>query len=162
MESDRRWRATKKRLRAAGWLWYSIGGGTWLIDLPGRKRHPCDIDYENLRTGEIATFYCTPQAYFGALRKLHKAKTIRTILAVPGVKLHSREKPQPLPVGEAWSALVAKRVRFPNPKRAPKSAAAAGSTDARGPRRAPASKKPAGGRGAPSAKGARPAAPSSG
>jgi hypothetical protein len=28
-ESDRRWRAEKKRLLAAGWLWYMLGGGAF-------------------------------------------------------------------------------------------------------------------------------------
>ncbi len=97
-ESDRRWRATKKRLLAAGWLWCHVGGGTMLVKIPGRIRFPCDDSYENLRTGEVAIFHCTPEAHFGGLRKVDKAKTIRTILAVPGVKLHSRTKPQPLPM----------------------------------------------------------------
>jgi hypothetical protein len=95
-ESDRRWRAEKKRLLAAGWLWYNIGGGAFVVRVPGRIRFPCDTSYENLKTGEIATFLCTPNAYFVGLRKVRKAKTIRTILAVSGVKLHDRRKPQPL------------------------------------------------------------------
>jgi|HubBroStandDraft_1064217.scaffolds.fasta_scaffold168078_3 hypothetical protein len=120
LESDRRWRAEKKRLLAAGWLWIHTGGGTWLIPLRGRKRYPCDTSYENLKTGEVATFYCTPEAYFGPLRKLGKTKSIRPILAVPGVKLHSRGKPQRLQE-EEWKALVAKRVRFPKPRARPQS-----------------------------------------
>ena len=51
-------------MRAAGWLWVFTGGGSWMVRLPGRIRHSCDASYENLRTGEVATFYCTPQAYF--------------------------------------------------------------------------------------------------
>lgn len=149
-----------------------------LVQIAGRIRFPCDDSYENLRTGEVAIFYCTPEAHFRGLLRVDKAKTIREILAVPGVKLHKRYKPE-------WSELVAKRVRLPKRKRvpseaekrqlktasrgwaldrtrkrAPKSAALGGSAGAPVPRRALASKKPAGGRHAPTAKGARPAAPS--
>ena len=94
--SPARARAYRRRLFAAGYRWLHTGGGTMMVRIPGRIRFPCDDSYENLRTGEIVILKCTLTAHLVGLRKLGKTKSLRPILATPGVKLHRRIKPSEL------------------------------------------------------------------
>ena len=90
--NTKRARAYRRRLRAAGYRWLHTGGGSMMIRAPGYIRYPCDDSYENLITGEVVILKCTPGAHFGGLRKLSKTKSLRPILATPGVKLDQRIK----------------------------------------------------------------------
>ena len=90
--SPARANAYRRRLREAGWRWFRTGGGTMIARIPGHIRFPCDDSYENLVTGEVVVLKCTLDAHFGALRKLSKTKSLRKILATPGVKLDRRIK----------------------------------------------------------------------
>ena len=88
--SPARARAYRRRMLAAGWRWVHAGGGTTLVRIPGRIRFPCDDSYENLRTGEVVILKCTLGAHLVGLRRLSKTKSLRPILATPGVRLDRR------------------------------------------------------------------------
>ena len=60
-------RAFRQRIAAQGFRWVHVGGGTWLIPLPGRKRFPCDDTYENVLTGETVIVFTTREAHFEGL-----------------------------------------------------------------------------------------------